>query len=94
MSRATVMRLLRIKHGITARELAEAAGVSQQFISDLEFGKYFGRYECAASAESLVRKAFEAVAENRAQQVCGLLADLSENRSHLLDIKEEKEVEL
>ena len=80
-----------MKYGVTARELAGAAGVSQQFISDLELGKYCGRYEFAASAGPMVRKAFESVALHRARQVCGLLADLSCNEARLLDFLEGKD---
>ncbi|MCL1835821.1 MAG: helix-turn-helix transcriptional regulator [Oscillospiraceae bacterium] len=91
MSRTTVMRCLREKYGITTRELAEAAGVSQQYISDLELGRYIDRYDYRKSGVPLILRAFEIVATIKAQQVCGLLADLTGNRSRLLDYMEEND---
>ena len=91
MSSVTVMRLLRLKHKITAKELATAAGVSQQFVSDLELNKYKGRYDCAPNGAPLMLKAFERIANERAREVCGLLADLSNNRHRLLEHMEDKD---
>ncbi|MCL1835891.1 MAG: helix-turn-helix domain-containing protein [Oscillospiraceae bacterium] len=91
MSRVTVMRFLRLKHKITAKELAKAAGVSQQFVSDLELNKYKGRYDCAPNGAPLMLKAFESIANDRAREVRGLLKDLSANRLRLLQYMEEND---
>jgi predicted transcriptional regulator len=89
MSRVTVMRLMRKKYGIPANELASAVGVSQQYVNDLELGKYLGRYDYTKSGAPLMQKAFGRVAAARAAQAGRLSEDLSANRLCLLDFVED-----
>jgi len=89
MKKVTVMRSLRDKYGVSARELADAAGVSQQYISDLELGRYRERYDYRKSGEPLVQKAFETVAAARKEQAWQLSEDLANNRHRLLGFVEE-----
>jgi len=91
MSRATYARALRDKYGIPARELAEAAGVSQQFVSDLELGRYGGRYEYAHTCADMLREAFEKIIEQRAERARRLSEDLASNADRLLELMEDKD---
>ena len=91
MKRVTLMRLLRHRYGITTRELAEAVGVSRQYVSDLELGKYIGRYDFRHSGTPLMQAAFERVAANKAEQARQLLEDCDNNCHRLLDFVEVKD---
>ena len=91
MSKSTYMRRLRHKYAISARELAEIAGVSQQFVSDLELGKYAERYDCTQRGEPLMQKAFECAAANRAEQARQLAGDISMYRHCLLELSEDND---
>jgi len=91
MNKATIMRQLRHKYGITIRELAEAVGLSHQFVSDLELGKYTGRYNYRQSGVPLMQKALESIIGNRAAQAQRLSEDFERNRHRLLDYMEEKD---
>ncbi|MDR1132273.1 MAG: helix-turn-helix domain-containing protein [Oscillospiraceae bacterium] len=90
MDNVRYMRLLRMKFRITAQELADAAGVSQQYISDIELGRY-GRN---ASCGLLMQKAFEKVIEQRSRQVSELSAAFAVYRDRLLDYTAEDSYEL
>ena len=89
MSKSTVMRRIRLKYGIPARELAEFAGLSQQFVSDLELGKYIDRYDYAKSGGPVMQKAFEGAAADRAEQARRLGGDIAKYRGRLLDFMED-----
>ena len=82
------MRLIRLKYGIPARELAEAAGVSPQYITGLELGDYTGRYNYRRRGEPMIQKAFERAAANRAEQARRLSEDIARHRGRLLDFME------
>ena len=94
MSKASIARRLREKYGISIRELAGAAGVSLQYISDLELGKYAGLYEYRLSGAPLMQKAFEGVAAERAELAHRLSGDLGKYSSRLLDFVEDGNDEL
>lgn len=89
MKRVSVMRILRHRYGITLAELAEAIGVSGQYISDLELGKYSERYHYRQSGGPLVLRAFSNVAASRTEQMRRLTEDLTRNCHCLLDFVEE-----
>jgi transcriptional regulator with XRE-family HTH domain len=91
MSKVSVMRILRHRYKITTRELAEAVGVSQQYMSDLELGKYLGIYDYRKSGEPMVLLAFEAVAAGRQGQAGQLPGLLAKYRHSLLDFVEEND---
>ncbi len=90
MLNITVMRFLRMKYGITTRELSAAAGVSQQYISDMDLGKCGRSYTC----ELLAQKAFERIIEQRRGQAAELSAEYAGLRDRLLDIIAEDKHEL
>ena len=89
MKRASVMRILRHRYGITLAELAKIAGVSGQYISDLELGKYIGSYDYRQSGDQLVARAFAGVVANRREQARRLSDDFMKNCHRLLDFVEE-----
>ena len=89
MSISTVMRCLRLKHSISLRELSDAAGVSHQYMSDIELGKYGKREVC----ETQMRYAFEKVIEQRSRRNTELAADYAGCRDRLLDTAMEGEHE-
>ena len=76
METLTVMRRLRIKYGVTIRELARAAGVSHQYISKLELGS---RHDIA-----VVQRAFERVIEERKMLARVFELDYYSNSERLL----------
>ena len=88
MKGVMVMRTLRHRYGITIRELAEAVGVSHQYVSDLELGKYTGRYDFRHSGIPLMQAAFERVVDNKAEQARRLSEDYGKYRHSLLDFVE------
>ncbi len=90
MGISTIMRCLRLKHGITLRELADAAGVSHQYMSDIELGKNSKRKSC----EMFAQNAFEKVIEQRSRQNTEFAADYAGCRDRLLDAAMEGEHEL
>jgi len=89
MTTITRMRFLRNKYNIPMRELAQAAGVSQQYMSDLELGKYQDRYDYRKGGGPLVQRAFEGVAETRLEQARRLSGDIEGSRGRLLDYMED-----
>jgi len=91
MTQATVARLLRDKYNIPVSELAKAAGVSQQYISGLELGKYQELFDYKKSCGPLMQKAFEGVAASRSEQVRLLTEDIARNSRRLLDFMEEND---
>ena len=86
-----VMRMLREKYHIPVRELAIAAGVSQQFISDMELGKYNDRYAYRKRGEPLLFGAFLSVAAARERQAKRLIEDLTNNQNRLFEYVEDME---
>ena len=68
MSKSTNMRRLRHKYGIYTTELSRIAGVSQQFISDLELGKFANMYDYRRRGEPMLQEAFEIAAADRLEQ--------------------------
>lgn len=81
----TVMRFLRIKHGITLQELADAINVSVQYISDVELGYKSG------NSLNMMQKAFESVISQRNKRFQELSADFCNNRDRLLDLSATEE---
>ena len=81
-----LMRSLRLRYKIRLDELAQAAGVSHQYISDLELEKR----PATPGDRRLVERAFEIVVQKRKEQVDRLAEECSAGRSCFLDpIKEE-----
>ncbi len=81
------MRLLRLKHHVTHRELAEAAQVSRQRIIEIELGTdYTTEYQ-----RQLVAKAFRSVIEKRGLDGCSLEKDFEKLESRLLEYAKDGE---
>lgn len=75
------MRLLRLKHHVTHRELAEAAQVSRQRIIEIELGTdYTTEYQ-----RRLVAKAFHSVITKRGPESIPLEKDFEKLESRLLE---------
>lgn len=79
------MRYLRLRYKIRLEELAHAAGVSHQYISDLELGKR----PATPGDRRLVERAFEIVVQDRKKEIDRLVEDCSTGRSCFLDPIEE-----
>jgi len=77
----SVMRDLRLKYGIRITQLAVHAGVSPQYLSALELGRYFA----GERAIHLVRLAFERVVEEETKRAFRLSEDYFINQYRLLD---------
>jgi|GEM_PF-746027 len=86
--RIPAMRHLRHKHNISVREVARAAGVTPQFISNLELGKYVGRYNYRKKGEALIQIAFESIISSRLEHIWQLSDDFLKHRHNLLGIVE------
>ena len=90
MDQMSILRLLRHQYGITLKEFAEAAGVSSQYVSDIELGKY----KVSKSNEYLIQKAFEKVISQRFLQTWRLSEAYVDTRHRLLDFLTEDDYEL
>lgn len=84
-----LMRSLRLRYKIRLDELAQAAGVSHQYISDLELEKR----PATPGDRRLVERAFEIVVQKRKEQVDRLAEECSAGRSCFLDPIEEEETD-
>ena len=81
------MRLLRLKHRVTHRELAEAAQVSRQRIIEIELGTdYTTEYQ-----RQLVAKAFRSVITKRGADGAPLEKDFEKLESRLLEYAKDGE---
>ncbi len=81
------MRLLRLKHRVTHRELAEAAQVSRQRIIEIERGTdYTTEYQ-----RQLVAKAFRSVITKRGADGAPLEKDFEKLESRLLEYAKDGE---
>lgn len=81
------MRLLRLKHHVTHRELAEAAQVSRQRIIEIELGTdYTTEYQ-----RRLVAKAFRSVITKRGPEGAPLKKDFEKLESRLLEYAKDGE---
>lgn len=81
------MRLLRLKHHVTHRELAEAAQVSRQRIIEIELGTdYTTEYQ-----RQLVAGAFRLVIEKRGLEGRSLEKDFEKLESRLLEYAKDGE---
>ena len=81
------MRLLRLKHRVTHRELAEAAQVSRQRIIEIELGNdYTTEYQ-----RQLVAKAFRSVITKRGADGAPLEKDFEKLESRLLEYAKDGE---
>lgn len=81
------MRLLRLKHRVTHKELAEAAQVSRQRIIEIELGTdYTTEYQ-----RQLVANAFRAVIEKRGPEGRSLEKDFEKLETRLLEYAEDGE---
>ncbi len=81
------MRLLRLKHRVTHRELAEAAQVSRQRIIEIELGTdYTTEYQ-----HRLVAKAFRSVITKRGPEGVPLEKDFEKLESRLLEYAKDGE---
>lgn len=72
MTERNEYRTLRLRHGISLRELAQAAGVSAQLISAIELEE--GRW--TPGNKEMLQRAFAAVAVRRREQLDALEKDL------------------
>ena len=81
------MRLLRLKHHVTHRELAEAAQVSRQRIIEIKLGTdYTTEYQ-----RRLVTKAFRSVITKRGPEGVPLEKDFEKLESRLLEYAKDGE---
>lgn len=80
-----IMRLMRLKHGVSLAELSRAVSRSPQYFSSIELGEY----PPTDGAKQLVATAFDSVAKARADAVSEFQDDYAENREKLLDFIEE-----
>jgi transcriptional regulator with XRE-family HTH domain len=88
MGKMCKMRFLRIEYEITLRELANAAGVSVQYVSEIELQE-----SCRTKkAERLMQKAFEAVISKRGENTKDLKKAFFASRNSLFSIMEAENV--
>ena len=80
--KTSVLRRLRLAHGVSLRELATAAGVSHQFISELELVPKARTEE----TRELICAAFEDIIAKRTEQTAALQRDLLRLKPCLLDL--------
>ena len=85
METMSAARFLRIRHGVTLRELADAAGVSVQYMSEIELNES----RRTKGAERLTRKAFETVITQRGENAKRLAEAFAANRDALFSMIEE-----
>ncbi len=90
MTEIRKMRLIRLKYGITHRELGELCGMSPQRISEIELSDA----KLEESTEAKLRSAFNAVAVKRGIGLSGLQATLLRHTDTIFDTVEETEYEL
>jgi transcriptional regulator with XRE-family HTH domain len=81
MEKISVMRRIRTECGVSLKEMEKLTGVSHQYLSEIELSE--GRK--SAGAETLARKAFEAVIAERTAGAIYLSRLYDENRAHILD---------
>jgi len=79
LEKETVMRSLRIRYGISLIELANAAHVSMQYISNVELGIKRGK------SLELVQKAFETLIEEKTGRLDKLRKSYFDNKDRLLE---------
>jgi len=77
----SVMRSLRLEYGIRLKQLAAHAGVSTQYLSGLELGRYYAGEQTI----DLVRLAFEKVVDDEAQRAFRLSEAFYLDQHRLLD---------
>lgn len=83
MTYDTLMRKLRLRHGISLKELAKYAGVSPQRIQVIE------NYKSENKSRLLViQKAFEKLIQERRTAVEHLAAEYEKNKERLLKYEE------
>jgi transcriptional regulator with XRE-family HTH domain len=85
MSKISNMRLLRLQYSIALTELANAAGVSKQYLSGLELGEY----AATENAIKLVQLAFERLIKTRAVRTRALKTAYSGSREQILEFAED-----
>lgn len=80
----TQLRALRLRHGITLEELAEAVGVSNQYISRAELRQIAPTWTLEKKCEA----AIEAIIARRQGAAGDLEADYRTIRGYLLELEE------
>lgn len=85
MEKMLLMRALRLRYKISLDELAQAAGVPHQLVSDIELGKQ----PATPGNRRLAARAFENAIQKRKEQIGRLAEDYSAGRFLLLDETEE-----
>lgn len=90
MQQVRKFRMLRMKYGISVAELAQAARVSPQRISQMELDLH---NEPNRSAQ-MVQNAFIKIIAERSRMLDGLRLDFVRHRDTLLDLVEEPGYEL
>ena len=83
MKKLTVMRKIRLLHGISLKELAEAVSVSTQYMSNIELGDAYNRY--SQHLEKLVQEAFEAVILRKKLRLEELSKSYFDNKDRILE---------
>lgn len=79
-----VIRYLRIKHGISIREISEAAGISIARLSEIELGK------CKSTPyqQALLMVGLQTLIARRKEKLTALEEDFEEHKNNLLEKKE------
>lgn len=90
MQKVRKFRLLRLQYHITRAELAEAAGISPQRVSQLELDLTYR----PKKAERKIAMAFEQVISSRGERVDGLRQTFQRHRDSLMEPVEETNHEL
>lgn len=82
------LRILRYKYGISARELAQHAGISFQYVSSIELCQKTG----SAAARKRITDALQSILQSRLSGSEENLCEFHSLRSHLFDKVKESEV--
>lgn len=85
MKNCTQIRALRLRHGITLEELAEAAGVSNQYMSRAELRQTAPTW----SLEKKCEEAMEQIISRRRESAQTLEAEYRSIKGYLLELTKE-----
>jgi len=85
MKKITVMRSLRLLHGISLKELAAAANVSTQYISRVELGTAYGKNL------KLAQKAFEMLIAEKTGRLDELKKTYTDVKDRLLEYEKSED---
>jgi len=87
--KTTIMRLLRQRHDISLREMADASQLSVQYISMIELGAY----PATKNAKAQIAETFDSVVKKRLEVLQDLIVDCERYRDNLLDLVDPNDLE-